>query len=118
MRCIFTERENKEPRKRVDVMQTGIFYVKVRENPKESFQDFFPHMSLSYTNMAKLFEKNKKYPVLAVEKVVIIKKDGTEAESARFLVPTENGNFIWILSELFTFAGLATDDASDAGVEV
>lgn len=106
------KREKGESIHRKDVMQSGIFYVKVRDNLKESFQDFFPHMSMNYTNMAKLFEKNKPYPVLAVEKVVIIKKDGTEAESARFLVPTENKNFIWILSELFTYSG--TEEGSKA----
>ncbi len=56
--------------------------------------------------MAKLFdERDKKYPVLAVEKVTIFTKDGDEAESARFLVPSENNNFIWIQSELFEFDG-------------
>ncbi len=53
--------------------------------------------------MAKLFKKGKEYPVLAVEKVSLFTKDGREVESARFLVPTENQNFLWIQCELFMF---------------
>jgi hypothetical protein len=88
------------------VKQTGIFYVKVKSNLKKAFQDFFPHMSENYIRMANLFNKEKLYPVLAVEKVTVFTKDGDETESARFLVPTENNNFLWIQSELFMFAGL------------
>ena len=88
------------------VKQTGIFYVKIKQNLKKAFQDFFPHMSQNYISMAKLFNRDKMYPVLAVEKVTVFTKDGDETESARFLVPTENDNFIWIQQELFMFAGL------------
>ena len=84
-------------------MQTNIFYVKVREDLEKAFEDFFPHMSSNYMKMAKLFKKGKLYPVLAIEKVTIINKDGTETESSRFLVPSENNNFLWIQSELFMF---------------
>jgi hypothetical protein len=90
-------------------MQNGIFYVQVKDDLKKAFQDFFPHMSSHYINMSKLFDKNKRYPVLATEKVTVFTKDGDETESARFLVPSENGNFIWIQCELFTFAGLTPD---------
>ena len=85
-----------------EVMQTGIFYVKVKDDLKKAFQDFFPHMSSAYIGTAKLFKRNKRYPVLAVEKVTVFTKDGDEAESARFLVPSENDNFIWIQCELFS----------------
>ncbi len=88
-------------------MQTGIFYVRVKEDLKKAFRDFFPHMSSNYISMAKLFKQGKRYPVLAVEKVAVFTKDGDETESARFLVPTENNNFIWIQQELFEFSGLA-----------
>ena len=88
-------------------MQTGIFYVKVKEDLKKAFNDFFPHMSSAYIGTAKLFMKKKLYPVLAIEKVTVFTKDGDEVESARFLVPSENKNFIWIQSELFIFAGLS-----------
>jgi hypothetical protein len=92
------------------VMQTGIFYVKVKDDLKKAFQDFFPHMSSAYISMAKLFEKGRRYPVLAVEKVTVFTKDGDETESARFLVPSENENFIWIQCELFSFAGINPED--------
>ena len=88
-------------------MQTGVFYVKVKEDLKKEFNDFFPHMSSAYISTAKLFNKKKLYPVLAIEKVTVFTKDGDEVESARFLVPSENNNFIWIQSELFMYAGLS-----------
>ena len=86
-------------------MQNAPFYVKIKKDLKKAFEDFFPHMSSHYISMSKLFDKGKRYPVLAVEKVAVFTKEGAESESARFLVPSENGNFIWIQSELFTFAG-------------
>ncbi len=87
-------------------MQTGVFYVRVKDDLKKAFQDFFPHMSSAYISMAKLFKRDKLYPVLAVEKVTVFTKDGDETESARFLVPSENENFIWIQCELFSYAGI------------
>lgn len=84
-------------------MQTGIFYVKVKANLEKAFKDFFPHMSSNYIKMSKLFKRDKLYPVLAIEKVTVFNKDGTEADSSRFLVPSENKNFLWIQSELFEF---------------
>lgn len=87
-------------------MRTGIFYVRVKDDLKKAFQDFFPHMSNAYIDTAKLFDRGKLYPVLAVEKVTVFTKDGDETESARFLVPTENENFIWIQCELFAYAGI------------
>jgi hypothetical protein len=93
-----------------ETMRTGIFYVRVKEDLKKAFQDFFPHMSDAYIDTAKLFDRGKRYPVLAVEKVTVFTKDGDETESARFLVPSENENFIWIQCELFGFAGMATDE--------
>ena len=91
------------------IMRTGIFYVRVKEDLKKAFQDFFPHMSSAYISTAKLFDRDKRYPVLAVEKVTVFTKDGDETESARFLVPTENENFIWIQCELFAYAGISSD---------
>ena len=89
------------------MQETGVFYVRVKRDLRKAFEDFFPHMSSHYINMSKLFDKNKSYPVLAVEKVTVFTKEGSEAESARFLLPSENGNFIWIQCELFTFDGFA-----------
>jgi hypothetical protein len=87
-------------------MQTTIFYVKIKDDLEKAFKDFFPHMSSNYLKMAKLFKKDKLYPVLAVEKVTIFNKDGGETESSRFLVPSENKNFLWIQSELFMYVDL------------
>jgi hypothetical protein len=100
------------PLDKENIMQTGIFYVKVKEDLKKAFNDFFPHMSSAYISTAKLFNKKKLYPVLAIEKVTVFTKDGDEVESARFLVPSENNNFIWIQSELFMYAGLTIDSDS------
>lgn len=88
-------------------MQTGIFYVRVRDDLKKAFQDFFPHMSANYLKMANMFNKGKDYPVLSVEKISLFTKDGDEIETARFLVPTENNNFMWIQCELFMFSHVA-----------
>jgi hypothetical protein len=87
------------------ITQVSRFYVRVKEDLEKAFTDFFPHMSSNYIKMAKLFTRGKCYPVLAVEKVVVFTKDGDEVESARFLVPSENENFIWIQSEIFDFMG-------------
>ena len=97
------------------IKQMYPFYVRVKEDLNKAFQDFFPHMSSNYISTAKLFNKKKIYPVLAVESVTVFTKDGDEVESARFLVPSENNNFIWIQCELFEFVGFApTDDAHGA----
>jgi hypothetical protein len=93
-------------------MQTTIFYVKIKDELEKAFNDFFPHMSSNYLKMAKLFKKDKLYPVLAVEKVTIFNKDGGETESSRFLVPSENSNFLWIQSELFNYVDV---DAANNG---
>ncbi len=91
------------------ITQVSRFYVKVKDDLGKAFRDFFPHMSSNYIKMAKLFDKNKRYPVLAIEKVTVFTKDGAEVESARFLVPSENRNFIWIQSELFEYVGFTED---------
>ncbi len=94
-----------------ETMRTGIFYVRVKDDLKKAFADFFPHMSNAYIGTAKLFDRKKRYPVLAVEKVAVFTKDGDETESARFLVPTENENFIWIQCELFSYDGIDVEEA-------
>ena len=94
-----------------ETMRTGIFYVRIKDDLKKAFADFFPHMSSAYIDTAKLFARDKRYPVLAVEKVTVFTKDGDETESARFLVPSENENFIWIQCELFAYDGIDVDKA-------
>jgi hypothetical protein len=94
-------------------MQGPIFYVRVKGDLEKAFRDFFPHMSSSYIRTSKLFKQDKKYPVLAVEKVTVFTKEGDESESARFLVPTENRNFIWIQQELFEYMGLEAEGGNE-----
>lgn len=93
------------------VQQALPFYVKVKDDLEKAFKDFFPHMSSNYISTAKLFLRGKKYPVLGIESVTVFTKDGSEVESARFLVPSENMNFIWIQCELFEFAGFVKEEA-------
>jgi|BenlonsequeITSRD_1030534.scaffolds.fasta_scaffold00212_26 hypothetical protein len=94
------------------ITQSTHFYVRIKPDLKKAFDDFFPHMSTHYITTAKLFDKSKRYPVLAVEKVTVFTKESNEVESARFLIPTENGNFVWIQAELFEFAGFSCDEES------
>ena len=88
---------------------SGIFYVIKRDNYEEVLNDFFPYINQRYINIARNFKTNKKYPVLAVNEVTLIADDDSTIETARFLVPTENGNFLWVLSEIFKFAGIAAE---------
>ena len=90
-------------------MSTGIFYVKVRENYEQDHQDYFPYISTAYVAIAKNFDKGRRYPVLAVKHATLIADDEKNVETSQFLVPTENGNFIWVQSEIFKFAGLEPD---------
>jgi len=92
------------------VQQAIPFYVKVKDDLEKAFKDFFPHMSSNYISTSKLFRRNKLYPVLGIESVTVFTKDGSEVESARFLVPSENKNFIWIQCELFEFAGFKAEE--------
>lgn len=95
------------------IQQVAPFYVKIKNDLEKAFKDFFPHMSSNYISTAKLFRKGKKYPVLGIESVTVFTKDGSEVESARFLVPSENSNFIWIQCELFEYVGTAGCDCAD-----
>lgn len=87
-----------------------IFYVTKRDNYEEVLKDFFPYINQSYTNIARNFKSEKKYPVLSVKEVTLVADDNSTVETARFLVPTENGNFLWVLSEIFAYAGLAEEE--------
>ncbi|MBN2627807.1 MAG: hypothetical protein JXA95_14155 [Spirochaetales bacterium] len=87
-------------------MDRSIFYVTIRENNEERLKEFFPYLAPEYKNIARNFKKGKKYPVLSVEMITLVGEDDTNVDSARFLIPTENGNFLWVLSEIFVYAGL------------
>jgi len=87
-------------------MADAIFYVTIRNDYQKAREDYFPHITASYTAIAKSFIKKKAYPVLAVRHMTMIADDEKNVETAQFLVPTESGNFIWVQSEIFRFAGL------------
>jgi len=91
---------------RMKSMSTTVFYVTVREDYQKAREDYFPHIAASYTTIAKSFTKGKSYPVLAVRHMTMIADDEKNVETSQFLVPTESGNFIWVQSEIFRFAGL------------
>ena len=86
-------------------MERSIFYVTIRDHYEESLKEFFPYLAPEYKNIARNFKKGKKYPVLSVESITLVGENDTNVDSSRFLVPTENGNFLWVLSEIFVFAG-------------
>lgn len=90
----------------VEHVSGGVFYVTVREDYERDRQDYFPHIAATYTSIAKSFDKGKSYPVLAVRHTTLIADDQKNVETSQFLVPTENGNFIWVQSEIFRFAGV------------
>jgi hypothetical protein len=77
-------------------MTNGIFYVTVRDDYEQARLDYFPYIASAYTAIAKNFSKGKAYPVLSVKHATLIAD----------LLPTENGNFIWVQSEIFLYAGL------------
>lgn len=92
-------------RREGELMTSGIFYVRVRDNYEQDRKDYFPYIAKSYTAIAKNFQKGKTYPVLSVRHTTLIADDETNIETSQFLVPTENHNFIWVQSEIFHFAG-------------
>lgn len=91
-------------------MISGIFFVTVRDNYEKDRQDYFPYIAESYTAIAKNFKKEKAYPVLAIRHTTLIANDEKNVETSQFLVPTENGNFIWVQSEIFRFKCVSADE--------
>ena len=96
---------------RMNIMTSGLFYVTVRDDYEQARQDYFPYIAQAYTAIAKNFKKGKAYPVLSVKHATLIADDEKNVETSQFLVPTENGNFIWVQSEIFLFAGLEPEES-------
>jgi len=88
----------------------GIFYVTKRDKYEEVLNNFFPYISQNYIKIARNFQSDKKYPVLAVSEVTLVSDDDQTVETSKFLVPTENGNFLWVLAEIFAYAGLSEEE--------
>ncbi len=87
-------------------MNTSIFFVKVRDNYETQIKEFFPHISNSYVDIARNFNRDKTYPVLSIKEVTLIAENDENIDTSQFLVPTENNNFMWVLAEMFQYAGL------------
>ncbi len=87
-------------------MTTGIFFVRIRENYGDQIEEYFPHISKSYVDIARNFNKDKTYPVLALKEVTLIADNNKNVETSQFLVTTENNNFMWVMAEMFQYAGL------------
>jgi hypothetical protein len=87
-------------------MTTGIFFVKIRSDYEHQIGEFFPHISNSYIDIARNFNKDKIYPVLSIKEVTLIAENNENIDTSQFLVPTENSNFMWVLAEMFQYAGL------------
>jgi len=89
----------------------SIFFVTVRDDYEQARQDYFPYIASAYTAIAKNFKKGKSYPVLSVKHATLIADDEKNVETSQFLVPTENGNFIWVQSEIFRYVGLEPENS-------
>ncbi len=87
-------------------MTTGIFFVRIRDNYETQIKEYFPHISSYYVDIARNFNKDKIYPVLSIKDVTLIAENNENIDTSQFLVPTENSNFMWILAEMFQYAGL------------
>ena len=87
-------------------MTTGIFFVRIREHYENQIKEFFPHISANYVDIARNFNKDKTYPVLSIKEVTLIAENNENIETSQFLVPTENNNFMWVLAEMFQYAGV------------
>jgi hypothetical protein len=87
-------------------MNTGIFFVKIRSDYERQIREFFPHISNSYIDIARNFNRDKTYPVLSIKEVTLIAENDENIDTSQFLVPTENDNFMWVLAEMFQYAGL------------
>jgi hypothetical protein len=96
--------------RRMDNMSSGIFFVAVRDDYEQARRDYFPYIASTYTAIAKNFKKGKSYPVLSIKHATLIADDEKNVETSQFLVPTENGNFIWVQSEIFRFVGLEPEN--------
>ncbi len=91
-------------------MTTGIFFVKIRDDYENQIKVYFPHISATYVDIARNFNKDKTYPVLSIKEVTLIAENNENVDTSQFLVPTENNNFMWVLAEMFQYAGLNEQD--------
>ncbi|MBT3272786.1 MAG: hypothetical protein HN368_06505 [Spirochaetales bacterium] len=78
-------------------MQTGIFYVKLKENidPAEQGENLAGRIEY----LRKAFSEKKPYPVLAVEF-----REVNKTKQTFYHMPTEDNELKWFSSDYFLFA--------------
>lgn len=79
-------------------MQTGIFYVKIKENLEPSEQG--SALTGRIEHLYSIFKKGKAYPVVAVEF-----REENKLKQTFYHMPTETLELHWFSSEYFLFAG-------------
>ena len=87
-------------------MITGTFYVKLRKMAEDQFKDRYPEYGDVFQELMKFLKSHESYPVLAVERVESYSA-GKKTIKSLFLVPGDNGNFAWILSDWVEYTGLS-----------
>jgi hypothetical protein len=78
-------------------MQTGIFYVKLKENIDPAEQGESLSGRVAYLHES--FDKAKAYPVLAVEY-----REVNKAKQTFYHMPTKSNELEWFSSSYFLFA--------------
>ncbi len=79
-------------------MQTGIFYVKLKDDIDPAEQG--DSLSGRITYLRDSFKSGKAYPVLAVEY-----REPNKAKQTFYHMPTESNELEWFSSVYFLFAG-------------
>jgi hypothetical protein len=87
-------------------MITGTFYVKLRNMAEEQFREKYPDYSEVFSELTKFLQDHESYPVLAVDRVESYAA-GKKIIKTLFLVPGDNGNFAWILSDWVEYVGVS-----------
>lgn len=83
--------------KRGTKVQTGIFYVKIKENIDPSEQG--DSLSGRVDHLYETFTKGQPYPVLAVEY-----RETNKLKQTFYHIPAENNELGWYSSKYFLFA--------------
>lgn len=78
-------------------MQTGVFYVKIKDSIDQSEQGEVLSGRIEY--LYKSFKKDIPYPVLAVEY-----RENNKIKQTFYHLPTESNELEWFSSKYFLFA--------------
>jgi hypothetical protein len=85
-------------------MLNSPFYVKLKDKIEEQFKDKHPEYGEVFPELTKFLKDQESYPVLAVDRVETFTA-GKKVIKTLFLVPGDNGNFAWILSDWVEYVG-------------